>query len=64
MWHRLIRHVQGNTGSQWMLPSGDYSLCIAGCQGNNQQTTVQNIPTLLAVSMAIGMRRYDTERIA
>ncbi len=29
MWHRLMQHVQGYTGSYWMPPSGDYSLCFA-----------------------------------
>jgi hypothetical protein len=25
----LMQHIQGYTESQWLLPSGDYSLCIA-----------------------------------
>jgi len=29
MYHCLMQHVQGHTGSHWMLPSGDYSLRIA-----------------------------------
>jgi hypothetical protein len=28
-WHHLMRHVQGYSGSHWMLPSGDYLLRIA-----------------------------------
>ncbi len=28
-WHCPMRHVQGNSGSHWMLLSGDYLLCIA-----------------------------------
>jgi hypothetical protein len=27
--HRLMQHVQGYSGSHWMLPSGDYLLSIA-----------------------------------
>jgi hypothetical protein len=27
-WHCLMRHVQGYSGSHWMLPSGDYLLRI------------------------------------
>jgi hypothetical protein len=27
--HCLMRHVQGYSGSHWMPPLGDYSLCIA-----------------------------------
>jgi hypothetical protein len=26
--HRLMRHVQGYSGSHWMPPSGNYLLCI------------------------------------
>jgi len=29
MRHRSMHHVQSYTGTHWMLPSGDYSLCIA-----------------------------------
>ena len=28
-WHPPMRHVQGYSGSHWMPPLGDYSLCIA-----------------------------------
>ncbi len=28
-WHRLMRHVQGYSGSHWMLPLGKYLLRIA-----------------------------------
>ncbi len=27
--HRPMQHVQGYSKSHWMLPSGNYSLCIA-----------------------------------
>jgi hypothetical protein len=27
-WHRLMRHVQGYSGSHWMPPLGNYSLHI------------------------------------
>jgi hypothetical protein len=27
--HCLMQHVQGNSGSHWMLPLGNYLLCIA-----------------------------------
>ena len=29
MQHRLMQHVQGYSGSHWMLPLGNYSLHIA-----------------------------------
>jgi hypothetical protein len=41
-WHRLMRHVQGYSGSHWMLPSGDYSLRIAPAAARataNEMTT-------------------------
>ncbi len=28
-WHRLMRHVQGYSGSHWTLPLGNYLLHIA-----------------------------------
>ena len=28
-WHCLMLHVQGYSRSHWMLPSGNYLLCIA-----------------------------------
>ena len=49
-----------------MPPLGDYLLCIApsaaGATAN--VTTMQHVPTLLAILMAVAMRRYDTECIA
>ena len=35
-----------------------------GRHGDNQQMTMQNVPTLLAILMAIAMRRYYTAHIA
>jgi hypothetical protein len=66
MWHCPMKHVQGYTGSHWTLPSGNYSLRIApaAARATINKTTMQNVPNLLAVSMAIAIRRYNTERIA
>ncbi len=66
MWHRPMQHVQRYTGSNWMLPLGDSSLCIApkAAMATINKTSIQNVPTLLAILMPIAMRRYDTERIA
>ena len=61
MWYRPMKHVQGYTRSHWTLPSGNYSLHIAPSAA---RATMQNVPTLLAVSIAIMMRRCDTEHIA
>ncbi len=65
MRHRLMKHVQGYTGSYRMLPSGDYSLRIApaAARATINKTTVQNMPTLLAVLMAIAMRRCNIKHI-
>jgi len=64
-WHCPIQHVQGYIGSHWTLPSGNYTLCIAlaATMVTINKTTMQNIPSLLAVSMAIAMQRYYTARI-
>ena len=56
----------GFTRSHWTPPSGDYLLRIA--QAAARVTIIsmimKHIPTLLAISMAIAMRRYYTKRIA
>jgi len=61
-----MQHDQGFTISHWMLPSGDYSLRIApaDARATFNKRTKQIVPTLLAVLMAIGMRRYDTACIS
>jgi hypothetical protein len=66
MWHRPMKHAQGYTGSYWTLPSGDYSLLIApaAARATINKTTMLNVPALLAVLMAIAMRRYNTKHIA
>jgi hypothetical protein len=62
MWHRPMDDVQGHIGSLWTPPSGNYLLHIAPADAmataNKQQST--NTPTLLAVLMAVAMRRSDT----
>jgi hypothetical protein len=49
-----------------MPPSGNYSLRIApaATRATINTTIMQHVPTLLAVLMAIAMRRYYTVRIA
>jgi hypothetical protein len=41
-WHRLMRHVQGYSGSQWTPPLGDYSVRIApaAARATGKQTTI------------------------
>jgi hypothetical protein len=58
-WQGPMQHVQGYIGSHWMLPSGDYSLhnAPAATMATINKTTIQNVPTLLAVLIAITMRR-------
>ena len=55
--HHTMQHDQGFTRSHWMPPSGDYLLCIAlaAAKATINKMMMQNVPTLLAVSMAIGM---------
>jgi hypothetical protein len=57
-----MQHDQGFTRSHWTPPSGDYSLRIAPAAARATINTaiMQNIPTLMAISMVIVMRRYYT----
>ena len=66
MQHHPMQHDQGFHKSHWMPPSGDYSLCIASAAARAiaNKTTMHNVPTLMAISMVITMRRYYTARIA
>ncbi len=49
-----------------MPPLGNYSLRItpAATRATANKTMMQNVPTLLAILMAVAMRRYYTARIA
>jgi hypothetical protein len=40
--HRLMRHVQGYSGSHWMPPSGNYLLRIApaAARATGKETTI------------------------
>jgi len=64
--HRPIQDDQGFTGSHWTPPMGDYLLRIApaAARATANETPMQRVPTLLAILMAVAMRRYDTVRIA
>jgi hypothetical protein len=61
----LLKHNQGFTGSHRTLPSGDYSLHITpeAARATINTTIMQNVPTLLTISMAIAVRRYYTTHI-
>jgi hypothetical protein len=54
-----MQHDQGFTGSHWTLPSGDYLLRIsqAAARVTINIKIMGHEPTLLAVLMAIMMRR-------
>jgi hypothetical protein len=60
MRHRPMQHVHGYIGSHWTLPSGNYLLRIspAAAMVTIDKTSMQNVPSLLAISMTIAMRRY------
>ena len=60
MQHRLMQHVHGYIGSHWTLLSGNYLLRIApvAAMATNNKTTMQIVPSLLVISMAIAMQRY------
>jgi len=65
-WHCPMQHVQGSSGSHWTLPSGNYSfrIALAAAMATYNKTTMQNVPSLLAVSMALVTQRYYTSHIA
>ncbi len=64
--HHPIQHVQAYSGSHWTLPSGDCSLHItlAATRATINNTTMQNVLTLLAILMAVAVRWYYTAHIA
>ena len=66
MRHRLMQHNQGFTRSHWTPPLGDNWLCIApvAARVTANKTKVQNVSTLMTISMAIAVHRYYTPRIA
>jgi len=57
-----MQNVQGYIRSHWTLPLVDYSLRIApaAAMATINKLTMQNMPSLLAISMAIAMRGYST----
>jgi hypothetical protein len=61
-----MQHDQGFIGSHWTPPLGNYSLRIApaATRATANETTMQHIPTLLAILVVIAMRQYYTARIA
>ena len=61
-----MQHDQGFTGSHWTPPLGDYLLRIApaAARATANKTMIQHVPTLLAISMAVAMRRYNTAHIS
>jgi hypothetical protein len=61
-----MQHVHGYIGSHWTLPSGDYLLRIApaAAMATINKTTMQNVPSLLTISMAIAMQQYYPAHIA
>jgi hypothetical protein len=56
----------GLPGSNWTLPLGNYSLRIApaAARATANKTTMQHVPTLLAILMAVAMWQYYTPHIA
>ena len=60
-----MQHVQGNSGSHWTLPSGDYLLFIAPTAARviENKTKMYYVHTLMAILMAIAMGRYYTASI-
>jgi hypothetical protein len=64
--HCPIEGVQGFTRSHWMPPSGKYLLCII--PANNgvacKKKMTKKAPSLLAISMAVVVRWYNTACIA
>jgi hypothetical protein len=65
-WHRPMRHVQGYPGNHWTPPLGKYSLRIVqvAARATSNKTMAKNGPALLAISIATGVRQYNTVHIA
>jgi hypothetical protein len=64
--HHPMERVKGFTRSHWMPPSGEYSLRIIPADNGVtcKKKTIKRAPYLLAISMAMVVRRYNTTRIA
>ena len=64
--HRPMEGVQGFIRRHRNLSSGDYLLRFAPAAAmvSIKKTTTKSAPTLLAVSMALVVRWYDTAHIA
>ncbi len=60
--HLPMHHDQGYTGRHWTPPSGNYLLRIAPAtaRATANKTTMANASTLLAILMAMVVRRYNT----
>jgi hypothetical protein len=61
-----MQHDQGYIGSHWTPPSGNYLLrtASAAAKVTINKTMGQHVATLMAISMAVAVRRYYTPRIA
>jgi hypothetical protein len=61
----LMEGVQDFTRSHWMPPSGRYFLRIilADNRVACKKKMMKKVPYLLAISMAVVVRRYNTTRI-
>jgi hypothetical protein len=64
--HHPMEGVQGFTRSHWMPPLGKYSLRIIPAENGvaRKKKMTKRAPYLLAISMAMVVRRYNTARIA
>ncbi len=64
--HRPMEGVQGLTRSHWTPPSGEYLLRIIPADNGVacKKKTTKRAPYLLAILMAVVVRRYNTTRIA
>jgi hypothetical protein len=64
--HPLMEGVQGFTRSHWTLPSSKYFLRIIPADNRVacKKNTTRRAPYLLAVSMAVVVRWYNTACIA
>jgi hypothetical protein len=60
--HCLLERVQGFTRSHWTPPSGEYLLRIIPSDNGVacKKKITKKAPYLLAISMAVVVRRYDT----
>jgi hypothetical protein len=64
IWNCLMQHVQGYSGSHWMLPSDNHSLriALAAARATANKSSMTNVLTLMAISAPVDMLAPNNNR--